>query len=151
MRFFGINVAHRGETHYLVAPLGIIAIGLLLYYLPLPPFVGVLVLWFGIGYLTHWFADSLTISGVPLAPGAQNKIHFFGGKFKTGDIEEYILSFGLLAFSVLVFMPNAGAINPFAKSEHNRSFNPYYMDYSELYKRGVIDEKEYKKSRFKLF
>jgi len=61
LKFFGIKVQHRGATHYIIIPLAFIAFSFLF------DFRG-MIFWFGIGYFTHWFADSLTISGVPLTP-----------------------------------------------------------------------------------
>jgi len=84
LKFFGIQVEHRRETHYLLVPLAIMFLGALII-----PFstLGSVVYWFGIGYLTHWFADSLTISGVPLSPWDRHRIHFFGGKLRTGRVQ----------------------------------------------------------------
>jgi len=61
-----------------------------------------MIFWFGIGYLTHWVADSMTISGVPISPYDKHKIHLFGGKLRTGDMGEYIISFSLLAVAVFI-------------------------------------------------
>lgn len=137
-KFFGLHVKHRQETHYLVIPILIIALSFLI------DFRG-MILWFGIGYLTHWIADSLTITGVPIAPNARHKIHLLGGKIKTGEPLEYIVAFGLLAFSASI---SSTAIELF-NSEHG--FNKYHIDYGYLQKNGIIDNKEALETRFKLF
>jgi len=138
LKFFGITVQHRGATHYLYVPLTIMFIGLASYdYL----------YWFGVGYFTHWFADSMTKSGVPLSQFDNHKIHFFGGKIRTGEPIEYVIAFGLLLFSVLVVQPSMGMI----KGDEESKFNAYYMDYRDLNEKGIIDNKTYKENRFKLF
>ena len=94
---FGIRLEHRGKTHYLINPLLIICFSSIFDYQNL-------VFWFGIGYLTHLLADSLTIAGIPFSPLSKNKFNLFGGKFRTGDFIEYIIAFSLLAVSVFVFI-----------------------------------------------
>jgi len=138
LKFFGITVQHRGATHYLYVPLVIMFIGLASYDF---------IYWFGVGYFTHWFADSLTKSGVPLSQFDNHKIHFFGGKIRTGEPIEYIIAYGLLLFSVLVVQPSMGMIT----GDEESKFNAYYMDYRDLHEKGIIDNKTYKENRFKLF
>ncbi|CAA6827678.1 MAG: Unknown protein [uncultured Sulfurovum sp.] len=101
------------------------------------------IFWFGIGYLTHWFADSLTVSGVPLGPNSKHRIHFFGGKFRTGDPIEYVISFGLLLLVLLIVKPDL------EKIEEEYSYNPYFTEYGKLYDKRIIDEKEYHDKRFR--
>ena len=141
LKFFGIRVKHRGATHYLTVPLTIIIFSFLFDFKDM-------IFWFGVGYLTHWIADSLTISGVPLSPWDNNKIHLFGGKLKTGEMTEYLISFGMLLFALLVFNP---AQKYFKSSDNPLEFNVYYIDYTELYEKKIIDEATYKEKRFKLF
>jgi inner membrane protein len=135
-KFFNIHFEHRKETHYLIIPMAIIALSLIID-------VDILF-WFGIGYLTHWFADSLTISGVPVSPWDNRKIHFFGGTIRTGETKEYVYSFGLLAISILLFKPLQSVTS-------NSIYNPYNMDYRSLYEKKIIDEKEMLEKRFKFF
>jgi len=137
VKFFGIRVEHRKETHYLIIPIIIIIISFFM------DFRGI-IFWFGIGYLTHWVADSLTITGVPIAPYARYRIHLLGGKIRTGDITEYIISFSLLLLSFIMFKPNIATAN-------NNIFNPYNMNYKELNKKKIIDNKTMLENRFKLF
>ncbi len=138
LSFFGHKVQHRGATHYLYIPILIILFSLLIF-----DFNGFL-LWFGIGYLTHWLADSLTPSGVPISQFNKYRVHLFGGKIKTGSIIEYVLSFGFL-----IFMSNI--INPLDNLSNERNFNAYYINYKKLYDEKIIDEKTYRENRFKLF
>jgi inner membrane protein len=138
LKFFGVRVKHRGATHYLYVPLIIIAFG-----------IGIdnaFVLWFGIGYLTHWIADSMTVSGVPISQFDKHKIHFFGGKMRTGDPLEYVIAFGLLAVSVVFVKPTIDYINP---NEHK--FNPYYINWRKLHDDKIIDNKTMREHRFDLF
>ena len=141
LKFFGITVQHRGATHYLIIPLAIIAFSFMF------DFKSV-IFWFGIGYFTHWFADSLTISGVPLSPYDNSRIHFFGGKLRTGEMLEYIIAFSLLAASVTVAKP---VLNNFIDFEGESSFSVFSMDYEDLNKKNIIDNQEYLERRFKFF
>lgn len=140
LKFFGINVAHRGATHYLIVPLAFLLFSAFIDFRSL-------VFWFGIGYLTHWFADSLTIMGVPLSPWDNSRIHFFGGKLKTGEMLEYIIAFSLLAVSITIAKP---ILNNFSFGEPTE-FSVFSMDYSKLNEENIIDRKEYLEKRFKFF
>jgi len=141
LKFFGVHIHHRMETHYLVIPLAIIGISFLFDFRDL-------IFWFGIGYLTHWFADSLTISGVPLSPYAKSKIHFFGGKIRTGDTIEYLVAFSLLAMSVTITKP---ILNNFIDYRGEKNFTVFSMDYEDLNSKNIIDNAEYLEKRFKFF
>jgi len=138
LKFFGVIVKHRGATHYLYIPILIIFTSLLL--------DSDLIFWFGLGYFTHWFADSLTISGVPVSQYDNHRIHFFGGKIRTGEPLEYVVAFGILAVSVVLVKPT---LNILENTKNN--FNPYYIDHRELYEKKIIDEKTMIENRFKLF
>jgi len=140
LKFFGQTVKHRGATHYLIVPIGIIFLSLFIDFREL-------IFWFGIGYLTHWFADSLTIMGVPLSPWDNSRIHFFGGKLKTGDMLEYIIAFSLLAMSITIAKPLLNNFDFFDK----KVFSVFSMDYAELNDENIIDRKEYLERRFKFF
>jgi inner membrane protein len=141
LKFFGIKVQHRGATHYLLVPLAFIAFSFIFDFRSM-------IFWFGIGYFTHWFADSLTISGVPLTPYDNSRIHFFGGKLRTGEMLEYIIAFSLLAVSVTIAKP---VLNNFIDFEGESSFSVFSMDYEDLNKKGIIDNQEYLEKRFKFF
>jgi inner membrane protein len=146
LKFFGIHIEHRGATHYLYIPILIILFGALFGY--------GFILWFGIGYFTHWFADSLTISGVPISQFDNNRIHFFGGKIRTGETTEYVISFSLLLISALIFTPNYNNLLNSIKKEDTQEaykFNLYFIDYRELHEKKIIDNKTAKENRFKLF
>lgn len=100
-KFFGLHVEHRKETHYLIIPIMIICASFAFDWRGL-------LLWFGVGYLTHWVADSMTVSGVPISPRDKHKIHLLGGKIRTGEPLEFIVSFGLLIASASM---SSSAIN----------------------------------------
>jgi len=143
--FFGAHIEHRKQTHYLIIPIALIAISFVFDYRDI-------LFWFGIGYLTHWFADSVTISGVPISPWDKRKIHFFGGAIRTGEPIEYVYSFGLLALSIFVFKPAVLHITQLGdKQEQAIEFNPYNMQYRDLFEKKIIDEKEMVERRFKFF
>ena len=142
LKFFGIRVQHRGATHYLYIPILIIIIGIVTTY----P-----VMWFGIGYLTHWIADSMTISGVPLSQYDKHRIHFFGGKIRTGESLEYMIAFGLLALSITITQPSLQMFKENNDELKIREFNAFYIDYKNLYENHIIDEKTYRQHRWKFF
>lgn len=139
--FFGLHFEHRKQTHYLIVPVVLILLSFIVDW-------NNVVFWFGIGYLTHWFADSVTVSGVPVSPWDSKKIHFFGGALRTGEPMEYVYSFGILALSVLVFQP---MLFHFKAGDEEIKFNPYYMQYRKLYEKKIIDQKTMLENRFKLF
>jgi|GEM_PF-2153355 len=141
LKFFGITVKHRGATHYVIIPLAFIVFSFFFDFRNM-------IYWFGIGYFTHWFADSLTISGVPLTPYDNSRIHFFGGKLKTGEMLEYIISFSLLIVSITIAKP---MLTSFIDPQSENSFSVFSMDYSDLNKKGIIDNAEYLEKRFKFF
>ena len=140
--FFGIRVEHRGTTHYLYIPILIIGFSFIFDYRDI-------IFWFGIGYLTHWIADSLTISGVPLSQFDKHKIHLFGGKLRTGQATEYLIAYSLLAASILL----SGQIKDFnfIKSNEVIEFRKFNTNYSELHEKKIIDNKEMIENRFKFF
>ena len=120
LKFFNIRVEHRGATHYLIVPIGIIIFSFIFDFRDM-------IFWFGIGYFTHWFADSLTISGVPLSPWDTSRVHFFGGKLKTGDLLEYIISFSLLAMSVTIAKPMIESVYNFSSGDNQTKFNEIHL------------------------
>ena len=141
LRFFGIHVEHRGFTHYLYIPVIFIVLSFFIDFQHI-------LFWFGVGYLTHWFADALTPSGVPISQFDNHRIHFFGGKIKTGSFMEHILAFGFLLMVVSLVKPLDILKN---KDDLNNYFNVYFTDYGKLYDQKIIDEKTYKENRFKMF
>ncbi|ARR01450.1 metal-dependent hydrolase [Campylobacter porcelli] len=140
LKFLGKPVAHRTTTHYLIVPLGLI---LLSFFIDFRDWL----FWFGIGYLSHWLADSLTITGVPISPLDKSNFTLFGGRFKTGEPSEYIVAFGLLAISLFFTKPSTDFLN----SDPLNQFKVFLMDYKKLNENGVIDNKEYLEMRFKFF
>ena len=141
LRFFGVQVKHRGMTHYLYIPVAIIILSFFLDFQNI-------MFWFGVGYLTHWVADALTPSGVPISQYDNHRIHFFGGKIKTGSFMEYILAFGFLLLVISLVKPLDMLKN---KNDLNNNFNVYFNDYGKMYNQKIIDEKTYKEHRFDLF
>ena len=145
-RFFGFEIEHRKETHYLSHWIILIIISFLVDFRDI-------IFWFAIGGFTHILEDSLTISGVPLSPWNSSRFHLFGGalqetafyKFRTGSLNEYIIAFFILGFSIFLVNPN---LSIFKK---NNEFNPYLTNYKKLHKERIIDEREYKENRFNFF
>jgi len=142
LKFFGIRVQHRGATHYLYIPLLIIAFSFIFDYRDL-------IFWFGIGYLTHWLADSLTITGVPLSQFDKHRINLFGGRLRTGQATEYLIAYSLLGISILL-SGNIADLN-FSRSEEAVQFRKFNTNYSDLHEKKIIDNKEMIEKRFKFF
>lgn len=142
LRVFGIRLGHRRQTHYLIVPIGIILFAWVVWDL------NSMIFWFGVGYLSHWVADSLTITGVPISPYDKHNFTLLGGKLKTGEPLEFIIAFGFLSASLFLGKPTLESVF-YRKDERN--FNVFYMDWSNLNKEGIIDNKEYLEHRFKFF
>ena len=130
---FGIK-EHRGRTHYVVLWFTAFIITLSLY-LATKNTLLFHALSFTYGGLTHLLLDSLTVSGVPL--GAYKTRVRIVGLVRTGKLSEWVF----LACLLILFVPlhRAGSLEfGFAK-------------YKELYKKGVIDLREYNERKFKIF
>ncbi len=140
LKLFGYDVQHRGVTHYVYIPIAIILFSFIIDFQNM-------IFWFGIGYLTHWVTDGLTPSGVPISQFANHRVHFFGGKIKTGSTMEYIIAFGFLLAIISFVKP----FDQFKNQDNLNYFNVYFNDYKKMYDDGIIDEKTYKENRFKLF
>jgi len=143
----GFDIEHRGITHLWIVGLIFILISFLWDY-------NGFLFWFGIGYLSHLFADAMTITGVPCIV-LNHRIHFFNSPFTTGHAGEYIFSFTMLGLSILIF--GVGSLGEMLDNRHqelpskNKDFKVYQMSYKELYENGIIDQKEYLERRFKFF
>jgi inner membrane protein len=149
----GINVEHRKETHYLTSWLILIFIALFIDF-------NNMLFWFAIGGLSHVVEDSLTVSGIPFSPYSTHRFHLFGGaleessfyKFRTGSMVEYVIAFAILGLVVFFVNPASNFIQNYNKTgEQKSNYNVYYQNYKKLYEDGIIDEKEYKELRFKMF
>ena len=89
---------------------------------------------------------------MPLSPWDTSRVHFFGGKLKTGDMMEYIISFSLLAMSVTVAKPMISAVYDFSlDGKSANSFKVFSMDYQKLADDNIIDNAELLEKRFKFF
>jgi inner membrane protein len=85
----------------------------------------------------HLLMDSLTVMGIPVLTENSKKLVLFGGKIRTGSAGEFAVS-GLIA--ILAFFVFA----PMRIGETG-------LDWKGLYDSQVIDKKEYRENRFKLF
>lgn len=134
----GVGVEHRKETHYLILWVVLFAVALFVASLiPLGDFIAAFM-W---GGLTHILTDALTVQGVPFSPTSRRRFHLFGGRLKTGSIQEYIIAFSLSAVFVLIAMQvNRATTTDFA---------PYFFNWGEAYESGKIDAYEWKKNRWK--
>ena len=126
---------HRAETHYLVLWIAALIFSIFVF-----DFKGVLL---GITYggLTHVVVDALSVSGVPFSPWSQNKFHLFGGRLRLGSTAEYIISFSILAVSCLIVL----------NTRQVSDFSPFFFNYKDFYKEGLIDGSEWRANRFRIF
>jgi len=125
---------HRGPTHYLTIWVSLFLISLLLAGIKQTTPFGVQLLAFTYGGLTHLLLDALTVSGIPLGVG-KTRIRI-GGIIRTGKLSEWV--FLAITFAVLFPLLHMGASLGFGTAK-------------ELYEKGIIDLKEYRELRFKLF
>ena len=130
----GNKIRHRGATHYLSAwVLGLV------FCLTLYDFHHIGAAFF-YGGLTHIMADSFTVMGVPLSPWSDTRFHLFGGRLRTGESGEYLISWGIVGVCILVgsFFSSYGG------------WYPFFYDWAGYYESGVIDASEWKANRFRL-
>lgn len=131
----GRQLRHRGPTHYMAAWLVCLAFGLFLYDYH-HWFAG-----FAYGGLSHVMLDACTITGVPFSPLSMQRVHFLGGRIRTGDHNEYI--FVAVVFVVCLTLvrftaPHVGYV-------------PFFTDWEGLHKRGLVSAYEWKQNRFRWF
>ena len=133
LAFAGHKVKHRTVTHYLSVWLLIAAFGAFVW-----DYRG-LITAFALGAASHWLCDALTLQGVPLGWWSDRRVHLFGGRIRTGSAAEYLIA--------------AGAVIAAAMSSWNMrgdaGFMPFFVDWGELYDRGIIDGSEWRANRFR--
>lgn len=134
----GVHVTHRKETHYLIV--WVVAFGVSLFAVNLPAMD--LVAAFFWGGVTHILTDALTVQGVPFSPTSRRRFHLFGGRLRTGSIQEYIIAATLSALFVLVAMQTHRA--------NSGDFIPYFFDWDGAYEQGIIDAYEWRQNRWKI-
>lgn len=133
LKFAGHRVKHRTVTHYLAAWLLLAAFGAFFW-----DFRG-WITWFAIGGASHWFCDALTIQGVPIGPWSDRRVHLFGGRIRTGSPAEFVIvAIAVALAAVLTWNLRA-----------DRSFIPFFYDWSRLYEQGIIDGSEWRTNRFR--
>lgn len=127
----GRRVKHRTVTHYGAAWAGVSALFAIAGFLP--------GLVFAAAALSHWFADALTPSGVPLGWWSLSRVHFFGGRIRTGSVTEYA-AVGVWALLWLaLYQVGLGG-----------DISPWFFAWGDLYRAGVIDLSEWRAHRWDL-
>ncbi len=133
----GIRLRHRGPTHFVLGwILGLFAT-LVLY-----DFHHIGAAFF-YGGLTHVVADAFTVTGVPFSPLSDRRFHLFGGRIRTGNPEEYLISGSVVIVCAII----AIATRHYA----DVSYAPFFFDYPAYYQDGLVDAKEWRDHRFKFF
>jgi membrane-bound metal-dependent hydrolase YbcI (DUF457 family) len=122
---------HREESHCLAIWFITLVFALLFKFTPL--------IFLTIGALLHLLEDMMTPQGVPI--WGKTRIKIFKGIIRTGSTIEYVLSFGILFFSLALF--GLGG-SPFIGSWER-------IPWKKLYEQRIIDKKEYLENRFKVF
>ena len=132
----GRPVKHRTVTHTTIY--WVLAAFLLLFTTK----DGVLLHLFGfaLGGLSHVLADACTVSGVPFFPWSTRRFHLFGGRLRTGQPAEVILSAAVLVCGV--------AIALLVHRGDGSGYLPFFPDYADKYERGIVDPSEWKQHRF---
>jgi inner membrane protein len=117
---------------------------------------------FAVGGFSHVLGDSFTISGVPFSPWSEARFHLFGGKLRTGNVEEYIVS-GATAFLCAVWvyyahpnysLQNANMVANWSEEKPTEQtgqngFIPFFFNWQQAYSRGEVDGKEWRDNRLK--
>ena len=134
LKKLGRYIRHRTTTHYVSTWL----LGMLFAQL-LWDFHEI-IFWFTFGGFSHVIADSLTVAGVPMGWWSDRKIHLFGGRIRTGQIEEYFVSGGIVICAALAGWTFHGG---------ETDFIPFFYQWGELYNQGIVDGIEWKINRFK--
>jgi inner membrane protein len=129
------RVGHRTVTHYVVYWVGGVLFGLYAW-----DFNHAITA-FSFGGLSHVFADSLTLMGVPLGWWSDRKYHLFGGRLRTGQMGEYWVTGAI----VLLCFGFAIVTRHYADSP----YSPFFFDWADCYKQGLCDAKEWKDNRFR--
>ena len=139
------NFSHRRQTHYATT-----WIGLIIFFIVVFDYNN-FGLAFAYGGLTHVLTDSLTISGVPFSPWSSANFHLFGGRLKTGEMGEFIVSGVVILLCATIYI-NIGSINDRSKNTKSETgYIPFFFDYRKKYNDGIIDAIEWKRNRFKFF
>lgn len=135
LKAVGRPVRHRSVTHYVLGWVIGLAFALSLW-----DFHGILTAFFW-GGLTHVLADSLTVTGVPFSPHSDRRFHLFGGRLRTGEAGEYVITWALVAVCI--------GLGQFLYSSGD--WYPFFYNWPDLYDQGLIDGKEWKDNRFRFF
>jgi inner membrane protein len=135
-------VRHRTVTHVVLYWI----FGIVLFYCIDYRHIG---LAFAIGGFSHVMCDAFTISGVPFAPWSRNRFHLFGGKLRTGNAGEYIVSgiIAVLCFGFVMYSPVKMGI----AADKENGFIPFFFDHKNAYETGLEDAKEWRDNRMKFF
>jgi len=135
LKGLGRRVGHRTVTHYVIYWLFGIAFGLFVWDFHYA------ITGFSLGGLSHVFADSLTLMGVPLGWWSDRKYHLFGGRLRTGQMGEYWVTGAIVACCV--------AFALITRHYGIGGFAPFFWDYPKYYQEGLIDGHEWKENRFR--
>lgn len=127
------QVKHRGSTHYLAGWIAAMLVAHLVW-----DWAG-WVFWFATGGAIHWFCDALTVSGAPVGWWSDHRVTLFGGKVKTGDSTETIITvLVVVACAVLIWM----------RTTTPGGFIPFFYQWGEYFDRGLVDGLEWRTNRF---
>jgi inner membrane protein len=138
----GQKPKHRGTTHHLTSWL--LAAGFSLFVWDYNSWI----FWLAIGGTVHWFCDAMTASGAPVGWWSDRRVCLLGGKVITGSASEYFITIGIVAVcGVLIWQQAAMRLDGQKLDE----FLPFFYQWGDYYRSGLIDGAEWKTNRFKWF
>ncbi len=137
MQSFGRHIKHRTTTHFVSSWMFGLAFGLFLWdwHHAIAAFCA--------GGLLHTFCDALTVQGVPLGWWSDRRFHLFGGRLRTGQMGEY-----WVAGAVVIFCFSLAMLTR-QWGHDDGGYTPFFWDWADYYKTGLIDGKEWKENRFR--
>lgn len=126
---------HRTVTHYVIYWLFGLLFGLFVW-----DFHHVITA-FAAGGLSHVVCDALTVQGVPLGWWSDRRFHLFGGRLRTGQPGEYWVTGGVVIAACLLMYAT--------RSLEGGQYSPFFWDWPDYYKKGLISGYEWKENRFR--
>jgi inner membrane protein len=130
----GRRTKHRTVAHYLATWLCGLLFGLFIW-----DFHHALTA-FCAGGLSHVIADSFTVQGVPLGWWSDRRFHLFGGRLRTGQPGEYFVTGAVVIACVAL---------GWAMHGWQGGYVPFFYDWQEMYREGLIDASEWKANRWR--
>lgn len=98
--------------------------------------------WFSWGGVFYVALELLTLEGIQAWPGSQVRLHGLKGTHRKGDRNEYLIV-GLIIVIIIVLHFNE-------EYQATNNFYPYFYQWEQLYREGLIDAYEWRQNRGKV-